>query len=206
MGKVEQIIQAIEDAENLKSKLTPEVLSIGGFTSNKIRHLLNNLGAISTDYFEIGVHRGATFCAAMYRNGIWGTACDNFSQFNEDNAKNEFYKNIASNLGARAVQVLEQDCFTIDPTEHKEIDLYLYDGEHSAESTKKGVTYFYQSFADEFILLMDDYGWTEVQEGTQYGIGECGFEVLFERHLGEGDNGNGEGWWNGFYVALLKKK
>lgn len=208
MGKIEQILGCIKKAENKESKLTEQCFSIGGYTSNKIRCLLNNLGSISENYLEIGVHRGATFISAVYGNEKlrMRTGVDNWSEFNEDNTvKNDFINNASFLLDKYSV--IEKDCFEIKPNQlEREPDLYFYDGNHSEEAQKKALTYFYPMLPNEFIFCCDDYQWEAVKKGTQYGIKECGVEVLFDVELGMQKESDGEEYWNGFYVALLKKK
>lgn len=207
MGKIEEIKKAIEKAERLESKLTDECFQIGGYTSPKIRHLLNNLGAISESYLEIGVHRGSTFVASMYGNDMRAIAMDNWSEFGEDGtAKKDFIEN-RRKFTTKSL-FLEMDCFqfNLNYAEPMLFDLYLYDGNHSYDAQKKAVTHFHKYMADEFILCIDDYQWEDVEKGTQDGIKEMGVEVLFEAELGMGRESDLSQYWNGFYVALLKKK
>lgn len=204
MDKIAGIKQAIANAKEGKSKLTDECFQVGGFTSPAIRHLLNNLGSGSRMYAEVGVHLGSTFISAMYRNLLFGCAFDNFSEFNTDNPKQQFLDNCNRLLqganGHRRWVLTTEDFFSINvkflPIE---IDLYLYDGAHDYESQKKAFTHFYGSLTDESIVCIDDYDWPDVSKGTQDGIKEVGFEILFEETL------SGKEFHNGFYVALLKK-
>ena len=74
---IKAIDKAINDARDEISGMDIACFNIGGYTSPCIRHLLNNLGALSTSYLEIGVHRGSTFCAAMSNNPhLFGVAVD----------------------------------------------------------------------------------------------------------------------------------
>lgn len=205
MDKIEQIQDAISHANRLESKLTRETTLIGGYTSDKIRHLLNNLGAISSNYLEIGVHRGATFISSVYKNDLETyIAIDNFSELAEDGTvKDELFLN-CKKFGLNLI-LLDQDCFTITKKDIlRPIDFYLYDGNHSYESQKKAITHFLPMMADEFILCVDDYDWDDVTQGTQNGIKESGINVLFETHL-KSEGLPQDGWWNGFYVALIHK-
>jgi hypothetical protein len=59
--------------------------------------------------------------------------------------------------------------------------------------------------ADEFIFCVDDMDFPEVYAGTKRALLEALVEILFCEHFGGNDHDN-EGWWNGFLVALLKKK
>ena len=188
--------------DQLKSKLDRAALMTRGFTSPKVRHLLNNLGSLEgLDYLEVGVHRGATFCATNYRNRLASaTAIDNWSEFAENGGvKEEFLRNCSALLEPGAYQFLEQDCFTVAREQlPAPINFYLYDGEHSVDAQRKALTHFYALLDDVFIFLVDDYGWDAAKAGTQSAIGELGLERLYERELTEG-------WWNGLYVSVLKK-
>lgn len=199
MDKIELIKQAIEKAEREESKLDEICFKIGGYTSPKIRHLLNNLGEIldsKSSYLEIGSHRGSTFVAALFGNNFKATSIDNWQEFNEDGTVREEFMNNIKRFVER-VTFIEQDCFTTSLPKD-EYDMYLYDGPHSYEQQKDGITYFLPFMKDEFILCIDDYGWPQVEKGTQDGIAECGLTKLFEIKLTDG-------YHNGFYVALLKK-
>jgi hypothetical protein len=188
--------------DQLTSKLDRAALLARGFTSPKVRHLLNNLGSLDgLDYLEVGVHRGATFCATNYKNRLASaTAIDNWSEFAEDGSvKEEFLRNCSTLLEPHAYRFLEQDCFTVTREQlPASINFYLYDGEHSVDAQRKALTHFYGLLDDVFIFLVDDYSWEAARAGTQAAIGELGLERLYERELTEG-------WWNGLYVSVLQK-
>jgi len=197
----EQIEAAIYSALSRVSKLTPEAMEPGGFTSPEIRHLMNNLGAISNNYLEIGTHRGALSVAATYRNNIRATLCDNWSEFAESDAREDFLKYHKRFMPESVV--LEQDCFTIaeDQVDGK-IDLYLYDADHGYEAQEKGITYFEKFFAPQVIICVDDFNWEASQKGTRMGLGYLtmnGWKIEGEWFL------TGEQFWNGYGVFLLKK-
>lgn len=198
-NNMKQLIEnAILDAINRQSKLTTEAMDIGGFTSPEIRHLMNNLGAISKNYLEIGTHRGALSVAATYKNDIRATLVDNWSEFNESDARENFMHN--AQLFMPLATVLEQDCFTMDKMQVPDnVDLYLYDAAHDRESQAKALTYFHDFVAKEFIYCVDDFSWDEVRRGTEQGLAICGYEILAHWDLLENK------WWNGFGVYLLRK-
>jgi hypothetical protein len=202
MGKIEQIKLAIENSYKEESKITEECFTIGGYTTPKVRHLMNNLGAISNQYLEVGTHRGSLFIAAGYENpNLTLIAIDNFSELAEDGTvENEFLDNC--NKFIKNWTLIEDDCFKVkhDMFPNK-IDLYLFDGNHAYESHKLSITYFEPILANEFILVVDDANWEQVKDGTTDGINACKFEILFEQHLGAENND----YHNGIYVALIKK-
>ncbi len=210
MDKTNLIKIAIDRAENAERKINDNVLLIGGFTGNKIRKLLNNLGNISVNIFEIGSHRGATFCSTICDNEYIKNAicCDNFTEFDDGTVRQELISNTEKYRPKNCtLTFIEKDCFTIKKSEiPQSIDLYIYDGAHDYESQKKAFTYFKDFLADECIVVVDDYNWDNVKNGTQDGLIQCGFEILFQKHLGYGVESDGNGWWNGLFVGLIKKQ
>lgn len=209
---IELINNAFAAAEREESKLTLEAMSIGGFTSPKIRHLMNLLGAISKNYLEVGVHRGATFLATVYKNHNLetSTAIDNFSEFNQGGDIKQALLSGMQMFSERRFEggedlipswiLLDQDCWTVPVPMHKPIDLYLFDGPHDYESQKKAITYFLPAMAEEFVLVIDDFAWLPVEKGTYDGIAESGLTIV-EKWIKTGQ----EGYWNGIGVFLLRK-
>ena len=120
MNTIENLIEFVETSINLanveKSKLHPLTFNVPGFTSPKIRHLLNNLGELpDLHYLEIGVHKGATFVALNYKNKLLSSvAIDNWCEFPEEGySKKEFLKYTNELLEPNSYKIYEQDCFTI---------------------------------------------------------------------------------------------
>lgn len=216
--KIELIKEAIEMAEKMQSSHAANTYEVPALTSLKIRHLLNNIGKIGTNYLEIGVHRGGTFTAAIAGNENleFITAIDNFeSDMSGETARIDFLKNVKEHKPYSSnFELIVSDSFSVDIGQTGKvpelIDIYLYDGSHSEEDQKKALTYYLPNLADEFIYLCDDYDWQEVQKGTQDGILEANLKKLFEKHLvsektrEQGGHDN-DSYYNGFYVALLRK-
>lgn len=202
----DQFIKFIEDAikkaEKEESKLTPETFEAPGFTSPKIRHLLNNLGEMpESHYLEVGVHKGATFVASNFKNNFLSSvAVDNWSEFAQDGeTKKEFIKYTEKLLVPNAYKFYEQDCFSLTKNElPNPINFFLYDGCHSYESQMKALTYFYPLLDETFMFLVDDWNWTDPQKGTRQAIKELDLKILFEKELTDG-------YWNGLFVSLIKK-
>ncbi len=214
MNKLEQLQQIIDTALQGpgKSKLTNEVVdSIGGFTSPNIRHLLNNLGAISTNYIDCGSHVSASLVSTVYGNDNLksATAIDNWSLFHseEHDSRAEFFINSEKWISGK-YKAVEKDCYTVIKEDIPALaDMMLYDAGHSADETRRGITYFKQFMEDEFILCIDDFWWSSVQEGTWQGIKEAGFNVKWAATLDNGIRSScaDNAWWNGFAVFLISK-
>lgn len=209
MGKIDQIIDAIEMANMHGSKLTDEALRVPGFTSIKLRHLLNNLGAISTNYLEVGVHKGGTFCSVCFGNPLKeAVAIDNYSEFAKGGeTKAEFLENADNNVYIGTIfALIEEDCFTVKDLGKSKFDLYLYDGLHTESAQQRAVSHFLPNMTDEFILVVDDWQFAGVESGTRTGIRLSGLKVIHEVILEtkEGERHN-EAWHNGFAVFLLKQ-
>ncbi len=211
MSKIEQIENAISNALKRKSKLKNEALMVPALSSLNIRHLMNNLGAISTNYLEHGVHKGGLFCSTIYKNENLYYVCAGDSwesdSNSEDKAREQFVNNAYDHKPKDTIlEILEGDTFSQSPNEiMKPIDLYLFDADHSEDSQCRALTHFLPAMADEFIFCVDDYDWDDVRNGTERGIKESGVEVLFEK-IFKGNDHDNEGWWNGYAVFLLKKK
>jgi hypothetical protein len=212
MDKITALKLAIENADQLKSELPGEQYQVPALTSLRIRHLLNSIGKLGTQYLEVGVHKGGTFTASVSNNSNLKEifAVDSFESDKEnenDKAQPQFVywanklKSPESNF-----TLIVSDSFQVDLSLlPKGIDIYLYDGDHSEEYQRKALTYFKDNLADEFIFLCDDFDWDEVQQGTRKGIEDAGYIILFEQYMASKGSHDNDSWWNGFYVALLKK-
>ena len=204
---VEQLKEIVMKSDECISNLTEDVISVEGMTGVKIKHLLNNLGSISKHYLEVGCWKGATSTAAIFKNNnlVSATLVDNFSEFDSDGiVQSILEKNISSFKNeSTLVGLLKKDCFSVKGMDN--IDLYLYDGNHSYESQKKAITHFASYMAKKFILLVDDFLFPHVQQGTFDGIKESNLNVLVSFTLGLGKESDSTGYWNGIYVALIER-
>jgi len=211
MDKIQLIKDAIAKALRRESKLSGQAWDVPALSSLNIRHLMNNLGAISTRYWDCGVHVGGLFCSTIWHNDNLksATANDNFQSDETGAIKYEsmFLENVSKCLPANtSFQLIKRDTFDVKPEEIVgPIDLYLFDADHSYNSQYKAIGAFLPVMAEEFILCVDDYDWKEVHEATQAGIRDAELQILFEE-IWKGNDHDNEGAWNGYYIALLKKK
>lgn len=206
---VEHTKKSLENANNNISKCNSDVLKLEGMSGNKIRHFYNNIANMpDCRYLEIGTWKGSSTCSALCNNKIKMTAVDNWSQFK--GPKDEFLVNIEKFRGENDFNFIETDCFTIDVSTLPKYNIFMYDGEHSMVNQERALTYFRNCLDDVFVYICDDWNWEEVRQGTRNGIKNGGYEILFEneiyKNMKKGVSDHDKlGYWNGFYIAVLKK-
>jgi len=209
--KIEAIKEAIEKAKNHQSKLTSENMAVPGLVSILGRHLYNNLGAISTRFCEVGSHLGCSYTSSVSGNGnlLTATAIDSFASdlIEERQCMPIFLGNVEKFTPKETkFKFIHSDAFSFDVNEIQgPIDYYIYDGGHAKIQQKMGVAYYLPVMADQFIMVIDDFDWVEVHEGTREGIQESGLKILYENVLVGNDHDN-DGAWNGYGIFLLEKQ
>lgn len=208
---IDHVQKAIAMGMLEQSKLTKEILEIPGWSSAKNRHFLNNLCTLPwANYLEVGTWKGSTFVSALYGNRstiLSAVVVDDWIQYDSLKADFAEFKENCIHIKDIDFQIHELDCFTMNKTRsfRSPINIYFYDGNHSAEAQEKAFTYFNDVFAPVFIAVIDDWNWPSVQTGTRSAIAKLGYKVLFEQILPARFNCDEDLWWNGVYVAVLKK-
>lgn len=204
----DRIVKAIQDADEIKSKLADDIFKLEGYSSAKVRCLLNNLVTSDDKYLEVGTWQGSTLISALYGNNVQHHLCiDDFSQFTDgNNIKEILFKNFQSVFNSTP-NLIEHDAFTIDLSKiNDRYTVYFYDGIHNEIAQRMALTYFYPILADEFILVVDDWstGWG-VEQGTREGIKKSNLTTVYEKCLPNIPGKHVEEWWNGLGVFILKK-
>jgi hypothetical protein len=207
MSLVDFVQDSIDKASMGISHASSKALSLNGMSSEKVRHLLNNVcSGENTRYLEIGVWKGSTFYSALCGNKPEvALAIDNFSQF--AGSEQEFLSTI-DRLKTSKVHFLNANCWKLTTEqlmEHAPFNVYFYDGGHTAWEQQQALTYFLPALADEFIYICDDWNFPDVPKGTEAGLLESKLTVVKSWVLPAKFNGDTENWWNGLYVAILRK-
>jgi len=206
------------------SNLNP-AFKVGGLSGTKIRILLNQLlSNEEAEYLEVGVYAGSTFVPALFENNPKEAyAVDNWSEF--DGHRDVFIHHCETflpglngkphPLGIKPeYNLIEKDFFQTAVSDYSwtKFNVYFYDGHHAEESQYKALEHMLDigCLANEFIFMVDDYGWEGVRRGTQNSIKDFKLNVLYEETLGVTDpmppeytQEQNENWWNGFYVSHL---
>lgn len=207
----EFIQAAIANAKSGQSKCTEQILNMDGMSGNMTRHMYNNICAYQkpdgtpTRYLEIGCFKGSSTLSALHGNDhLLTTVVDNWSEFS--GPKEEFLQNIAPYQSDR-LQILEKDSFAPDilqALEHGPYDIYLYDGCHLNDSHEKAITELWGALAKRCLILIDDYEWEIVRNGTAEGFRKVGANIVYQTEVLHPKDRYG--FWNGCGIFLIEKE
>ena len=208
---IAHVEKCLDDAKHDVSPLPPGVLAMEGMTGRRTRHFYNGLcrQGRKINYLEVGTWKGSSLIAAMYGNeaNVSATVIDNWSQFN--GPRDEFLHKSRYLAPDCNLKLLDQDCFGV--TSLPPIDVYLYDGDHSYELQYKAMTHFAGFLRRPAIVVVDDWNWGSVRQGTLDGLRDVpGLKVEFSteiRHTADDTHSPPDvaaaEFWNGIYVAVV---
>ena len=202
MTTAERVQSAIDKAERGESILPPEVLALHGMSSPKVRHFLSNLNA--KRYLEVGVWTGSTFISACWGHDIEATAVDDFSQFNETgNAEQCFLANCRAFLH-HPIRLINRSILQCQELPDG-VDTFFYDGGHTRQETYDAIRHAAPHLAEEAVVIVDDSNIEGVVNAAQDAIYSSGLRVVRDWGLPAANNGDTAQWWNGLYVAVVRK-
>lgn len=197
---IELLKEGIRLAEDSISRLPSEVLKLRGATSLKIRHLLNNVCRDpATRYLEIGLWKGATFGAAIYSNPGYFVGIDRFDtrlgpKRTIKDAERHLW-DIVERFGSGHSKIICADCFDMELDVLRQwgpFNVYFYDGLHSAKAQAMSLTRFATLFDNELVYMVDDWNMENVRAGTQEGLSNIDYDVVFEHSECTPGNGYAE--------------
>lgn len=208
---IQHIEKALEKTESGQTKLIQRVFDIEGMTGRKTRIFYNNLCEINepTNYLEIGAWKGSSTASSLYENSnLTSYICDNWSEFM--GSYKDFCESAGFAIDWSKTEIIEGDFKLLDFTSLSPIHIYLYDGPHGVKDHKHAITLLKNNLAPLSILLVDDWNWDCVREGTQLGFDKSPeLQILYKKEIfapifteKPGDN---EGYWNGMGIFVLQK-
>ena len=206
-SKIQLVVDGLVDSVN-----RPVAVDIPGLTSDRVKQLLNYLGANSKKYLEVGSYLGATLASTIKDNSLTAYAVDNWANNIQPangltlpaNDKTAFIENVKRYKGANTVKVFDSNFINVNRSEIADVDLFFYDGDHSEIATQTAITYFAPCLAETSILIFDDANWDGVVSGADKGIKEAGLSVLYEKKVLNSEEDAAQ-WWNGLYILVVKK-
>jgi hypothetical protein len=210
-GLTAKVEIALRDAIAGVGKLPESLLSLQGMSGRKYRLFVNNLISLLDDarYLEVGILTGSTLCAAIFNNRVCATAIDNWSQFGAP--KQQFQMNLERFRGPEAgVEVIEGDFRDVDFCRIGKFNVYLYDGPHGLKDQRDGIELALPALDREFVLIVDDWNWRQVREGTMSALQALKLEIAYRADIRTSlDNSHGKpvgpagDWHNGYFIACI---
>lgn len=209
---INHVEKCLTEANKFKSKISEDILNIPGMSGKKTRHFYNNICSFKEcKYLEIGTWKGSTISAAMYKNNCSFICIDNWSEWGNNLVKKHFRNNIKKYKGNNKFKFIEGDCFKINIENIKDINVLMYDGNHSYDSHYKVLNYYYNSLDNVFIFIVDDWNFKIIREATKKSIKDLNLKIIYEKEIIPRDNRPTRrvrarrNWWNGIYVCILEK-
>ena len=215
---VDRVIRAIDAAVDNNSRFNPEGYDVVGLSSNKVRHLLNNLcSERGTVYADVGCYMGSTLFAALYKNSaVKAYAIDDFSDGaikpkRKDLAKKFEVENPIDEMVKYADKWMNLDCsvgFAVKPVlqwlPNKEYrpDVIFYDGE-VGDNMNKNLEHLHEQAKDTYILVIDDANFNGVVDNAKKF--QENKTVLYEKTLRTEIAEDDKSWWNGLHILVIEK-
>ena len=205
---------SLNAALNMDSKLSDQVLNMDGMSGKQTRHFYNRIGEFKidskkTNYLEVGTWKGSSLISMAYKNSnLKSTVIDNWSEFG--GPKDAFFENCKTMLtDGEDCTVLDGDCFAVELPLAQLYDIYMYDGEHSRTNQKRAITHFWPYLAKSCIIIVDDWNWPDVRNGTFDGFAEVGANIAWKKEIRHTDNDSvskaTEEFWNGIGIFVVEK-
>jgi predicted O-methyltransferase YrrM len=181
---VERVKAALAASLAGDSEIDPRVLTIPGMSGRRYRHFINSLVRMTPDarYLEVGTWAGSTLCAAISNNRVSATAIDNWSEFG--NPKALFESHLAQFRTPDAhVRFIESDFRAVDFSALGKFNIYLFDGPHEYRDQYDGLELALPALDEHFVLIVDDWNWERVREGTRRAMQANRISALYSTEI-----------------------
>ena len=174
---------------------------IEGPTSPRVQTLINNLSQGITTYLEIGSYAGATGCAALKDNSLNAYFVDSWT----DTDLEKFKKNIDAYKGNSNIEIINATPLTVDMSQIKHpIQFLMYNGSTNFDDTYQTIMYYYNMFAPETILVINNANQHTTMAAATKALVDCDALVTFEKLLLNSANSRQE-WWDGVVIMVVRK-
>ena len=208
ISHIESCYQKVEDGV---TKLPQKAFDMEGMTGRKTRMFYNLLCEVSEpiNYLEIGVWKGSSTAASLYGNSnVSSFLCDNWSEFM--GSYKDFCDAAGFAINWEKTEIFEGDFKLLDFSSIPPIHVYLYDGPHDLKDHKHAITLLKNTLSKYSILLVDDWNWQYVRDGTALGFEKSPeLKILYKKEIFSPTltekPGDDEGYWNGMGIFVLEK-
>lgn len=206
--------RALFSALALDHRLPGWVMDLEGMSGKKYRIFVNTVMSQlpGESYLEVGSWAGSTAVSAMVNNECSVVCIDNWSEF--DGPKKQFERNMkrAANRGNRW-ELMESDFRQVNfDLIAPRPSVYLFDGPHTDADQFDGIVAAIPALREEFLLIVDDYNFSQVRAGTVRAISQLGLEQLCAVEILTTQNGvhprlarQASDWHNGYLFAVLRQ-
>lgn len=210
MDIIEHVKKCIARAEAEEQSLPSEILQYPGYSGTKTRHFYNAICSIpKCSYLEIGTWYGSSSISALYGNTVNATFIDNWSEFNGN--KDILINALERFKGQSSYTLIESDAWKVDHSTLGMFDVYLYDGGHSYSDHYNAISHYKQHFKNNCIVMIDDWDWPDIQNGTLDAIRDNNLNVSFSHKIvlpyedivGMPDHIGKHTWWNGIGIFVI---
>jgi len=217
---------SLNKALAIETKIPEDIKFMSGMSGKKYRMLINNLVSLTKNarYLEIGSWAGSTVCSALYGNHAKALCIDNWLKFdtedyvkkiyNTKDQKKEFEINtkkvITKNIDFKFI---ESDFRNVNYSNLGKFNIYCYDALHEEEHQYNGISIVQPALDDLFILIIDDWNWSDVRKGTFRAIDDLKIKIISKIEIKTTqDNtlpklflGQYSDWHNGYFIAVCNK-
>jgi hypothetical protein len=212
MDPVKLIEDSLLKVESGLRNLPTIIHSYEGYSGSYTREFYNRICSIpNCSYLEIGTWYGSSSISALYGNSVTATFIDNWSEFNGN--KNILINALEKYKGNSKYTLIENDCWKVDTTQLSQYDVYLYDGPHTYSDQYNAIVKYYDCLKNNCIIMIDDWNWPDVQNGTRDGFKKVGANIIYSKEivLPISDTINmpkhkgANTWWNGIGIFVISK-
>lgn len=203
---VQHIEKCFDAVEQNRTKLPERAFEMYGLSGRKTRMFYNALcdTGEETNYLEVGAFRGSSTASSCYGNSFLNAyIVENWSEFS--GSYEEFLQNSSWAYDWKRMHMFQHNFRAVDIEFLPEIHIYLYDGSHEKEDHKEAITKFAGALARYSILLIDDWNWECVRQGTEEGFKESGLKILWKREVFTDYERGDRDFWNGIGVFVLER-
>ncbi len=175
--------------------------SLKNLTVRPYYHLLNNLCELKgASHLHVGLLAGDSFVAALYGNQSNLKGQIGLDWFQEC-PENLFIDNCKEHIDLSKCSIINGECFDIDKSKlGSPIDIYLYDADHSLTAQERAITYYHDTFANVFTVVIDDWECPWIRKPTFKAFDKLNYHILYEAYIPGPSQ-----YKRGQYVAVIKK-
>jgi len=203
----------MQQAINGATPLPADVLTMQGMSGWRYRIFINELvrRVSNPAYLELGSWAGSTLCSTICGNSLTAMAIDNWSEFG--GPSQTFFSQVSKYVSPNVkLSILNSDFRQVRWDAIGTYNIYLFDGPHSFDDQCDGIQVAMPALSDEFIVIVDDWNYEHVRNGTYEALKriavDCDFRLEIRTTLdGKQPTINMERseWHDGYFIAVCKK-